>query len=122
MDIEIEDVAFIFTIFGLFALFLYMRVVLDSIIPSLLVIWIGVTLAIIVHTIIYLKKKRDIRTEKIRYAFTIVPMYILLSYATYKEIIYNDLSKFDSMLISGFVLVILFLSGIVETFLKKKVK
>jgi hypothetical protein len=120
MDIEIEDFVFLILIFGIFGLSLYTSSVLGSVIPSLIFLWISLSLLIITHTYIYIKKKRDMKIEKIRYLFSIFPMYLILIYLTNQELSGHIRSMYDNILIFGIVLVILILNGVFENFLKRR--
>jgi len=120
MDIEVEDIVFLFSVLGLFALFLYVKSFLGYQVPGMAILWVGLTLLIISHTYVYIKKKRDMKIEKMRYIFSIVPMYLILIYLTYQEFSNYERSEFEKMLFFILILLILIVSGIAEFVLKKK--
>lgn len=120
MNIEIEDVVFTFLALILFALFLAIRLKYDSPILGLAVIWIGVTLLLVGHSYIYTRKKRDMRILKMHVVFLGIPLYLLLIYLSYHEIIGYNRSPNESLLISEIALLILILNFIGELILRRK--
>jgi hypothetical protein len=120
MKIDIEDIIFVFLVMSIIALFLYISSFLSSTIPSLAFLWLSITLLTGGHTYIYIKKKRDMKIEKMRYILSIFPIYILIIYLSYQDISDHIRSTNENILIFGVVFLILMLNGIVEYLLKKK--
>ena len=120
MDIKIEDVIFTFLTLILFVLFFAFLFKYDSPFPSLAVIWIGMTLLLVGHSYVYIRKKRDMRILKMHVVFLDIPFYLLLIYLSYHEIIGYDRSPNESLLISVIILIILIINFIGEFILRRK--
>lgn len=121
MDFEIEDVVFIYLAFIVFALYLGFLLKYDSAFPSLLILWIGIPLLLIVYSYIYKRKNRDMKILKIRMLFSI-PMYPVALYYSYLVGIGHDLSRNEMLLPYGFVLTLLILGVIAEFVYRKRKK
>ena len=119
MDIETEDVVFPFLFLIVFALFFAFLLKYDSSLPSLLILWIGATLLMIGYSYIYKRKNRNMKILKIRFLF-LIPGYLVALYYSYLMSIGYDLSRSESLLLQGFVLVWIILSAIAEYIYRKK--
>ncbi len=120
MDIEKEDIVFPFLFLLVFAFGLAFLLKYDSNLPGLLILWIGVTLLIIGYSYIYKRKNRDMNILKIRFLFVIPAYPVALYYFYLTNIIGYDLSKNESLLLNGFVLVWIILGTIVEYIYRRK--
>ena len=120
MEVEIEDVVFFFSVIFILALFLFINNILDYVLQSLVLLWIGLSSLILSHTYIYIRKKRDLKIEKLRFLISIVPTYIILIYLSRSQFFELNVPKNENIVLVVLIVLLLILSAIAENYVKRK--
>jgi len=120
MKVEIEDAIFFLSVICILILFLFINNILDYVLQSLLLLWIGLSILILTHTYIYIRKRRDLKIEKLRFIISIVPTYIILLYLSRSEILKLNVSKNENIILAVLIVLLLIISAIAENYVKRK--
>jgi hypothetical protein len=83
MDVQKEDMASVIITLCLLATWFITLLLYNHPLQSLLILWVGMILLSIIYTIVYWKKKRDMRIFKIRFLVSVVPIYSALLFYVY---------------------------------------
>lgn len=121
MDVQKEDMASVFITLILLSIWLITLLLYNHPLISLLILWVGMILLSIIYTIIYWKKKRNMRIFKIRFLVSVVPIYSALLFYVYILISEKDVPGFVRFMPIGIIGTMLLLNaGVVYWFSHQK--
>jgi hypothetical protein len=120
MDVQKEDMASVtITLCLLFVWFITLAL-FNRPLFSLVILWVGMIILSIIYSIIYWKKKRDMRIFKIRFLVSAVPIYTALIFYVYILLYGKDVPGFVRYMPIGIIGTMLLLNaGVVYWFSEK---
>lgn len=122
MDVQKEDMASVIITLCLLATWFITLLLYNHPLLSLLILWVGMILLSIIYTIVYWKKKRDMRIFKIRFLVSVVPIYSALLFYVYVLLYGKDTPGFVRYLPIGIIGTMLLLNATVVYWFSRQKK
>lgn len=121
MEVQKEDMASVIITLCLLATWFITLLLYNHPLLSLLILWVGMILLSVIYTIVYWKKKRDMRIFKIRFLVSVVPIYSALLFYVYVMLYGKNTPSFVRYLPIGIIGTMLLLNaGVVYWFSQQK--
>jgi Zn-dependent protease with chaperone function len=120
MDVEIEDYISILITFCLLASWYLTLVFLKIPVVSITLLWSGMILLSIIYSIIYKRKKRNLKVLRVRFFVSAIPIYPMLFYYAYHIVFglsYPQQLRFTPVIV---IFLMLFLNAFIVFYYRDK--
>ena len=120
MDVAIEDYISIVITFGLLLIWYLTLVFLNMPVLSIMLLWAGMILLSIIYSLVYKRKKRNLKILRVRFFVSAIPIYPMLFYYAYHLVFglrYPQQLQFTPVIV---IFLMLFLNAVIVFYYRNK--